>query len=279
MSNTLKVALTHDVDRTVKTYQYITHLYKALKNKDFNDALYHVNSIKKRNSVYWNFDEIISIENQYGIKSTFFFLIETIPFKFYNMSNWKLSLGRYDINEPRIKEIMNYLDENGWEIGLHGSYLSYQNKYLLKSEKVILEEQIGHPVIGIRQHYLNLNEKTWSFQKEAGFNYDTSWGYTNTIGFKDNRVNPFHPYEDKFTVFPLTIMDSCFMNTANRKEMLEDIMKICIRNESILVLNWHSNNFNEKEYPGYKKAYCEVIESCLEKNASFSTLSYFYNNL
>ena len=275
----LKVALTHDVDRIVKTYQYFTHFFKAIKNKNFKEAVYHINSINKRDEVYWNFDEIIDIENKYGVKSTFFFLIESIPFKFYDISNWKLSLGRYDINDPRILAIMRYLDENGWEIGLHGSYFSYKDINLLINEKMAIEKQLGHSVMGIRQHYLNLNEKTWSLQKEAGFCYDTSWGFANAIGFKEDKSKPFHPFADNFTVFPLAIMDLCYIKITNRKTILNDIIKKCNEKETILVIDWHSNNFHEKEYPGYKKAYSDIIETCLYNNAMFNTLSYYYMQL
>ena len=190
-----------------------------------------------------------------------------------------MSLGRYDINEPRILKTMRYLDINGWEIGLHGSYLSYKDINLLRNEKMILEQLVGHPILGIRQHYLNLCEKTWSLQKEAGFNYDTSWGLIKEVGFKEDRIKPFYPFSDKFTVFPLSIMDSCYMNNSNRKSVLIDIINKCVENQSILVINWHSNNFHEKEYPGYKKAYCEIIESCLDNNGMFNTLSHYYNKL
>lgn len=279
MNTRLKVALTHDVDRTVKTYQYCSHFFRALKNKNFEEAIYQITSLNQRAKVYWNFEEIIELENKYGVKSTFFFLIESIPFKLFDISNWKLSLGRYDIQEPRIVAIIRYLDENGWEIGLHGSFRSYFEINLLKKEKILLENQLAHSIIGIRQHYLNLNQNTWLLQRDAGFNYDTSWGFNDEVGFKDNRIKPFRPFDDKFIVFPLVIMDSCYINSPNQKKNLQDIINICIENNGILVINWHSNNFNEREYPGYKKAYCEIIESCLDHNALFNTLNYFYKKL
>lgn len=279
MENRLKVALTHDIDRTTKTYQYFSHFFKALKNMDFSTAIYQITSFRQREKVYWNFEEIIDIENKYGIKSTFFFLIESIPFELFNISNWKLSLGRYNIQEQRIAEVIRYLDNNEWEIGLHGSFRSFNDLNLLKKEKIILEELLGHQVIGIRQHYLNLNENTWKFQKEAGFKYDASWGPTRNIGFKENRVAPFLPLNDKFVVFPLAVMDFCYLNKPNRKIVLNDIINICVEKNSILVINWHNDCFNEKEKPGFKNAYCEIIDICLANNAIFSTLSYFYETL
>ena len=279
MENRLKVALTHDIDRTVKTYQYLTHFFKALKNLNLSRVLYEITSYKQREKVYWNFEEIINIENSYGVKSTFFFLIESIPFNLFDISNWKLSLGRYDINDPRIVEIILFLDKNGWEIGLHGSYLSFNDVNLLKKEKAILENILGHEIIGVRQHYLNLNENTWRLQKESGFNYDSSWGPNRTIGFKENRYTPFSPLNDSFKVFPLSLMDFCYLNTINRTPVLNDIINICLEKDSILVINWHNDCFNEKEKPGFNKAYREIIEVCFDNNALFNTLSYFYQSL
>ena len=273
----LKVSLTHDVDRTCKTYQCLTHGLKSLSKGNMRKTLYHTTSLAKRKDVYWNFEDIIEIEEKYGIKSTFFFLVESFPFKLLKPSSWKLSLGRYDINEKRITDIIQRLDNNGWEIGLHGSYTSYNNLELLQKEKNVVESIVGHPISGIRQHYLNLNENTWKYQQKAGFEYDSSWGFTRKIGFKENKITPFKPIGNNFLVFPLAIMDSCYKNTKNRKEELLKIIDLTIANDSVLVINWHSNNFNEKEFPGYKDVYVEIIEVCKEYNAVFDTLNNFLN--
>jgi hypothetical protein len=151
----LKVALTHDVDRTDKTYQCITHGLKSLKKGDIPSVKYHLLSWRHRRKVYWNFEDIISLENQYGAKSTFFFLIESMPFQLFKPSRWKLSLGRYNIQEHRIASIIRYLDKNGWDVNLHGSFESYHNPALLEGEKKLLENILGHKILGVRQHYLN----------------------------------------------------------------------------------------------------------------------------
>lgn len=271
----LKVALTHDVDRTTKSHQYITHLLRGLKKRDLTAACYHATTWHKRREVYWNFEDILDIETHYGVKSTFFFLIESFPFRLLSPSTWKLSLGRYDIHEERIKRMIQHLDGNGWEIGLHGSYNSYNNIDLLKKEKQILETIVGHPIKGIRQHYLNLNENTWQLQKQAGFQYDSSWGFARKIGFKDNKIKPFNPLNDHFTVFPLAVMDSCYMHTNDRKKRLREIIEHCINNQAVLVINWHSNKFHEKEFPGWKNAYIETIKICKEYKTKFNTLINF----
>ena len=275
----LKVALTHDVDRTIKSYQCLTHAIKSIGSGNLKKAAYHLLSWKKRKEVYWNIDKIIEIEQKYNVKSTFFFLNESFPFKLYKPSSWKLALGRYDINEKKITETIKYLDSNGWEIGLHGSFESYKNLRLLRKEKVSIEKILEHEVYGIRQHYLNLTDYTWKIQHTIGFKYDSSWGYTRNIGYKDNKIEPFKPISNNFIVFPLAIMDSCYMNKINRLDSLRNIIDKTIENDAILVVNWHTNKFNEKEFPGFKSAYVDLIEEFLKWGASFDTLINYYNRI
>jgi peptidoglycan/xylan/chitin deacetylase (PgdA/CDA1 family) len=272
-----KVALSHDVDRTLKTYQTFSHGLKSVAKLDFNAFLFHCKTFYDK-EVYWNFEDIIDIENSFGVKSTFYILNESIPFNLLNIKNWKLSLGRYDIQEERVKKMIQFLDQNGWEIGVHGSYLSYKNLDLLKSEKQQLQKIVGKEIIGIRQHYLNLDQNTWALQKKAGFLYDSSFGHTRDIGFKENKIEPFHPFNDDFTVYPLVLMDSCFANKENRWEYLNKIISQAIENKGIITINWHNNNYNEVEYPHYRQNYIDLIKILLDRGGNFTTLKDLYLN-
>ena len=164
------------------------------------------------------------------------------------------------------------LDSNGWEIGLHGSFLSFKSMELLIKEKAVLESITGHKISGIRQHYLNLDNKTWLYQKQAGFIYDTSFGYNNKIGFKGDKYKPFKPYNDYFIVFPMVMMDNPFVANKNKWSDLEFIIDTAIREDSVLVINWHTNHFNENEFPNYMSDYIKLIEIFKSKNAEFILL-------
>ena len=240
--------------------------------------VYHIKSYFG-DEPYWNFERIIEIESQLDVKSTFFFLNESIKFDLFNLKNWKLSLGRYDIESKKIKNIIRLLDKNGWEIGLHGSYNSYKSSSLLEKEKKVLEKIVGHEVIGIRQHYLNLDNKTWKRQRSVGLKYDASWGPTKGIGFKDNKVSHFHPLNDKFLVFPLQIMDSCFMYIEDKWEEFIKIVEEINKKDGLLVLNWHHRTFNEKEFPEFSKYYIRMIKELKKRNASFHLLSDYYEKI
>lgn len=270
-----RAALSHDIDRVKKTYQSFTHAAKSMKKGSVKNALYHLSTVAKP-EVFWGFDTFINIEEKHGVKSTVFFLNETLPFNPFDLSNWKLSLGRFDIYDSKVVDIIRWLDKNRWEIGVHGSYRSYESFELLKKEKKILEEIAGHEIKGTRQHYLNLAPGTWKMQKDCGFVYDASFGFTNNIGFKDDKIAPFKPFDDYFTVFPLPLMDDCFMNKKDRWTELRKIIAQAEKSQGVIVLNWHNNVFNENEYPGFASAYEEIIKICKDSGAVFKTLIEHY---
>ena len=274
------VCLTHDVDRVRKTYQYLTKTMKAIGKGYFVQAAKMVGRAFDAKSAYWGFDTVIDVEQRYGIKSTFFFLEESARIKWNSLSSYKIALGRYHVAEPKVAEMIRFLYANGWEIGLHGSYYSYNNPALLKQEKATLEAVVGHPVIGIRQHYLHLNELTWSYQQEAGFKYDSSWGYTDAIGYKQGKIQPFFPIEGTdFCEIPLTIMDSCFEEEKDRWEQLQKIIKQAEDKNAIIVINFHTNNFDEVEYPANKSNYIRLIEMLQEHGAKFMTMGEAYKHI
>lgn len=276
----ITVCLTHDVDRVRKTYQYFTKTLKALAKWKFAKAWYMLRQIGTKQSPYWGFEVVREIEKQHGVRSTFFFLEESARMQWLKPKSYKIALGRYHVNEPKVAMVMRELDANGWEIGLHGSYYSYNNLELLKREKAAVEKVLGHEIIGIRQHYLNLNEQTWCYQQEAGFKYDSTWGFTRAIGFKEDKVKPFLPIEGSdFCEIPLTIMDSCFADTKDRWERLEEIIAEVDKQNAILVINFHTNNYDEIEFPGYKSNYVRLIETLQDRGAKFLTMQDAYHLL
>lgn len=271
------IALSHDVDRTNKSYQYFTKAVQSLLAGKLKQCFYHKCSLFLKNP-YWSFDIIIEIEKTYDVKSTFFFLDESIKFDLFKPSNWGLSLGRYKIDSPKIAEKIRWLDKNGWEIGLHGSYRSYNSSELLEKEKKRLENIVGHEIIGIRQHFLNINEETWKLQSEVGFGYDSSFGFTRNIGFRDDKYHPFFPFEEneRFMVIPMAIMDECLMNKKDIQKEYLDLMDIVERNNGVLVINWHQRIFNEREFPGYSRVYEEIIREGKKRNAQFARMGAVY---
>lgn len=264
------VCLTHDVDRIRKTYQYITH---DLRHGKIIKALF----IHPETDPYWNFDIIMRMERELGVRSTFFFLNESIRPNFFSPKSWILSFGRYDIKEPEIVEIIKSLDKGGWEIGLHGSYNSYLDKALMKKEKEDIETVLGKPVIGIRQHHLNLViPDTWIIQKSLGFNYDATFGPKRDIGFLEDQFDPFIDTDSQLLIIPLAIMDGNLFRKANNHtekawQIAKRLIDIAEQRHAHLSVLWHQRVFNNNEFPGYMEVYQKIIVECKKRGARFLT--------
>jgi len=267
------ICLTHDVDRVDKKWWHCIYYFVKTKKP------YHLKSLftKWRNNPYWNFEKIMTLENKYGVRSTFFFLNETKKLELLNMKTYPIALGYYSINDPRVVGVLKELEQGGWEIGVHGSYDSYKNKELLAKEKRTLEKILGKKIIGIRQHYLNLEiPATWKLQKDVGFKYDASFGYRRDIGFRDGKLLPFKPFEEEdFLVIPTTIMDSALFYKYSSPEMawrkILEIFKHAEKNRALITVLWHQRVFNEKEFPGWGKIYEKIIQEGLKRKAWFAT--------
>lgn len=268
------VCLTHDVDRIRKTYQYITQVKKA--------NYLQVRQLFKFRNPYWGFPAIMRIEDKFGVRSTFFFMQESKKISLLRPKQWVLSAGKYKFDDKKVCKIIQLLHRNGWEIGLHGSYDSYKNENSLREEKKELEDVLGAEVIGIRQHYLNLEiPKTWRIQQRVGFLYDASFGFRDRVGFRDERYLPFHPFDDSFLEIPLIIMDSAlFLNYDSEgviwKECLSLIEKV-EKQKGLLTVLWHQRVFNEREFPGWSVVYEKIIKECKRRNAYFGTCKDIFN--
>lgn len=256
------LCLTHDIDRPFKGYR---SLYYALRDRPG----YHLKTAMRRDNPYWQFDTVMALEDELGVRSAFYVLKEPHllaldPREWVRPINWVQHLGRYDPTDGPVAEAIGRLDDGGWEIGLHGSYHSQLNPDLLIQEKEALERTVGHPVRGVRQHYLRMvRPDTWQFQADAGLAYDTSLGSGTTFGFKSGH-SPFQPFDDEFTVFPLTMMDQAVMNAAPSRAAVwaacRAVLDEAAERGAVITIDWHQRVFNDREFPGYRDIYRRIVE-------------------
>lgn len=275
--------MTHDIDQIKKTYQFLTYGLRALKRKDIKNFSYHVSSVALRNH-YWTFDKIADIEKKKKVKSTFFFMTQKErmnPFKPYSWS----SFGFYDTSNPRIVDVIKKLDKGGWEIGLQASSYSGTNKDQMRKEKEKLETVLGKKVVGVRHHLLRIDEKTtWNIHSDVGFQYDSSFGFKDALGFRDGICKPFKPLNgNSFVVIPIALMDIIlFKISKDREDAWERCLKIIDEVEdkhAVLNVLWHNSSFNEDEYPYLTFMYEKIIDECKKRGAMFATSAQIANSL
>lgn len=296
------VCLTHDVDRVYKTYQ---SLYYAVSER----RLYHLKTLLPGSEPYWQFDEIMALEDRLGVRSSFYFLNEKrlltdkSPTRWLRPTDWIRYTGHYDIGDPAVVDAIRALDEGGWEVGLHGSYDSYADPKRLAWEKRQLEAVLGHEVIGGRQHFLNLDgSETWRHHRDVGLRYDTSFGSSSTVGFDTpapvagtgakqsptsvpERVGAgvFRPFDDDFLVFPLTVMEAPLVEEAGSVEAawrrLRQLLTDARRRQAVVTALWHPRLFNETEFPGYRRLYERLITEAKSLGAWVGPVEEAYHEL
>lgn len=261
------VCLTHDID---VIYPYPSKLgvavgaAKSLKHGQIKNALkIPFYNISKKWNPWWNFKDIMALEEKYDAKSSFYFLT--------------LNKGDLDFNfviDDLEHEIGNIVD-NGWEVGLHGGHNAYNNLDEIEDKKKRMEKVLGKKVVDYRNHFLKFKvPDTWELLSEAGFKYDTTFGYADCVGFRNGMCHPFRPFnldtgkEVDILEVPLNIMDCTLFDYMKLDfDKAWDITKMLIdtveKYKGVITILWHNTYMAGDNLMFYEK----MLKYCYEKEA------------
>jgi hypothetical protein len=262
------VCLTHDIDilyhtKRAKLVEGVTHL----RHGNVSNACESFMQMRSKRMPCWNFSDIMALEEKFGAKSSFYFMVEDPGDQDYN----------YPIDD--CMEIMREMVGRGWEVGLHGGHTTYNNPSRMKEKKQRLERVLNKPVSGYRSHYLRFQiPDTWEYLRSAGFLYDTTFGYADCIGFRNGMCHPFRPFnrvtgcEIDILEIPLMVMDSTLENYMKLDETTSwEMVKLMIdtveKNHGVLTILWHNFLFFSDQIKLYEK----ILAYCAEKNAWMTT--------
>jgi len=260
--------LTHDVDRPYKSVQ---GLYHAVERRDPGQ----LRSLLPGTNPWWQFEEIADLEASLGVRSAFYFLrekhlLEREPGDWLDPFYWIEHVGRYDVEASEMRDLLARLDDGGWEVGLHGSYDSYDDPDRLQREKALLESALGGPIAGGRQHHLNRGPETWRHHREIGLGYDATPGSSTEYGF-DHGYEPLRPFDDEFVVFPLTLMEAALPDPGEQFDRAwaacADLLAEADDNDAVMTVLWHPRLFTERDFPGYRRLYRRLVETAIEMGA------------
>ena len=176
----------------------------------------------------------------------------------------------YDIFGAQAAHLVRTIAEKGGEIGLHGSYFSYDHSSRLNKERIYLENVAECHITQGRQHYLRFDvRKTPSVWQSAGLTDDYTLGYAEQEGFRCGTCHPYLLYDianDKplpVTEHPLIAMDGTFQQYQGitPQQALQKIRQLhatCEAVEGDFILLWH-NTFVWREYlPWYEGVFMQL---------------------
>jgi hypothetical protein len=150
--------------------------------------------------------------------------------------------ARYDLGETFIKQLLRRIHLRQHEIGVHGSYNTYQNLDQIKKERSALlqaceSQGIDKAGRGNRQHFLRWDtSQTPDHLNAAGFEYDTTGSFADLSGFRYGTSRPFTMWgwqkngslrikECPLVVMEDSVMDDCYMGLGRNADAL-DLMQL-----------------------------------------------------
>jgi hypothetical protein len=225
---------------------------------------------------FWDqFENYAEIEKDHS--STFFM----IPFKDKagELGEGQFSNRRgthYDISEVRT-QVSNLLKQ-GFEIGLHGIdawHSEEKGKYELRR----IVDATGQKEVGVRMHWLCFDRDSPLILEKAGFNYDSSFGYNETIGFKGGTTQVFQPLGANILLeLPLHIQDTALffprrmdLNDYQAWDLCQGIMNTVVRFGGVITILWHLRSLAPERLWG--DFYKRLLQELRERGAWFGSAS------
>jgi peptidoglycan/xylan/chitin deacetylase (PgdA/CDA1 family) len=269
------ICLSHDVDYVHK-YSLWPPLITMVQQKnprlalkmasEYLGCLFHL-----KKDPFDTFDYMLDLEQRYGFSSSFYF-----------MSGGVSELdGDYAITEPKVRRLIRKIEDRGCEVGLHGSYSSYNDEEIMASEKNRLDKVVDCKSYGCRQHYLRWKTPdTWRLQEAAGLMYDSSLAFAECAGFRSGLCLPFKPFdvlenrELDLWELPLIIMDQSLRDPnyqgLSPQEAYREVIRfieLVERYHGVFVLLWHNSSFDRSGgWAGWKEVYENIMEYVSQRN-------------
>lgn len=281
------VALTHDVDDvTLRSGAMAWRLLRQARGPRSYAFRAGARGVLRallpgpREDPYWTFDRWAAEERARGFSSTFFFFAGRLGTRHaYDALYRHDDQVGFDGQRASVAAVMRALARAGFEIGLHGSYLSHRDAKELAEQRRQIEEAKGVPVIGIRQHFLRFDvHATWEAQEEAGFLYDATLGYNEALGFRAGIAAPFHPFDHRrggprrLLALPLTAMDGTLFRTldldaAGAAARVREHLERVERAGGLAALLWHPNAAAERHFRGWWPVFLETLDHLAARGA------------
>lgn len=225
-----EIIMTHDVDAIAKTLairskQSAFHLFSAaracLRGRVGSGCATVGRTLRFlfRRADYWCLDRLAALERAQGLRSRIY--VYGGPPGRQRGLRQRLLDPAYDVEAEPMKSALRQLHADGWTIGVHLSYNSWNDADLMRQERMRVERALGAPVSACRQHWLRFGwAHTWAAHQQAGFAQDATLGFNDRSGFRNGAALGFRPWDPStgrlmdITVLPMVLMDSHYYDYA-----------------------------------------------------------------
>lgn len=291
------VCLTHDVDHpSIRLHRFDHTMFGFLHRAVLGSAL---NACRGRTSLtalrrnvvaaltlpfvhlgwandFWSdFDRYLELEK--GLGSTFFFIpTKGSPGRTRDGAAPRLRAASYGVSD--VADRARMLAEAGCEVGVHGidAWIDSASGTRERRDVTCIT---GTPTKGVRMHWLYSDEHTPTRLDEAGFGYDSSFGYNETVGFRAGTLQAFKPITaHQLLELPLHVMDTALfypsylhLTADTAKPVVARLIDEAERHGGALTINWHDRSLApERLWDGY---YIDLLDDLKRRAAWFPTAS------
>lgn len=219
------------------------------------------------------FDWYLNVERQ--LPATYYF----IPFKHragekvYAQNPHRRGCA-YDIGD--IPQWVAVLQRNGCEIGVHGID-AWHSVEKARTELARVAAVSGSTTRGIRMHWLLQDSSTPGVLEEAGYDYDSSVGYNETIGYRAGTTQVYLPFGNRTLLeLPMHIQDGALfypqkLGLAEKEawELCEKLAAQARRIGGVLTVLWHDRSHGPERFWG--EFYARLVGRLRQMNVWFAS--------
>jgi hypothetical protein len=208
------------------------------------------------------FDDYARVEK--GLPSTFFL----IPFKDSpglapDGTINPVRAVAYDVRD--ISEDVKCAAARGAEMAVHGID-SWHDARRGRAEIAQLESVIRHRPSGVRMHWLYFSADSARHLERAGFDYDSTWGYNDAVGYRAGTSQVFRlPGAERLLELPLSIMDTALLYRGRMNLSMKQALRVCRellayarRMGGTVVINWHDRSLAPERLWG--RCYMQILQ-------------------
>jgi hypothetical protein len=196
---------------------------------------------------FWNTFHLYQ-KMEEGAASTFFVIPQKgLPGRTLEGNAPALRACRYDFLS--LIRSLKRLQRKGGEVGVHGvdAWLDEESG---RCERQRVQNALGGTKMGIRMHWLYWQQNSPRLLEEAGFDYDSTFGYCETVGFRGGTLQAYVPPGAEWLVeLPLHVMDTALFYPAylNLRESEAQNRVFVLLNQAahfggVLTFNWHDRS-------------------------------------
>jgi hypothetical protein len=223
---------------------------------------------------FWiQFDRYIDLEKD--LNSTFFVIpTKGDPGQDANRPGPSRRAARYTLGE--IASQIDRLLSAHREIGLHGIDAWWdETKGRAELERIRCVTSASE--VGVRMHWLFFDEQSPATLERAGFSYDSTIGYNETVGYRAGTTQAFKPLNvERILELPMHIMDTAlfypaYLNLSPKeaRTVVASLIENAARFGGVLTVNWHDRSIAPERL--WDDVYIRLLEDLKERQAWFAT--------